>query len=110
MYTVPTGAPHSLNAVTIDSSSLNLFWEEPRADKQNGEIIHYHIALVTFDTGEKLHIRTENANTSLRVQSLHPFFTYQFTVAASTVVGTGPYSPGYQLQMPEDGEEVTTEL
>ena len=41
--------------------------------------------------------------TSLTISSLHPFYTYQFSVAAYTV-GSGPFSePSVQL-MPQDGK------
>ena len=41
---------------------------------------------------------------SLRINSLHPFFTYHIIVAAVNYEGTGPYSRGYQIQMPEDSK------
>ena len=39
----------------------------------------------------------------LVVDILQPFTTYYFIIAASTIVGRGPFSTIITLQMPEDG-------
>lgn len=43
--------------------------------------------------------------TSLTVSSLHPFFTYSFSVAAYTV-DLGPFTEPAVLQMPQDGKNI----
>ena len=37
------------------------------------------------------------------LHSLHPNYRYRCLVAATTVVGAGPYSSVLEIQMPEDG-------
>ena len=41
---------------------------------------------------------------ALTISSLHPFYTYTFSVAANTV-GLGPFSEPVNQQMPQDGKE-----
>ena len=42
-------------------------------------------------------------SSSLNVTSLHPYYTYNCTVAAHTSVGTGPISSPFVIQLPESG-------
>lgn len=42
--------------------------------------------------------------THLELTDLTPHTSYVFTVAASTSVGIGPYSTGYNIITPEDGK------
>ena len=48
-----------------------------------------------------MHMNT--SSTSLAVPSLHPYYEYEYTVAAYTV-RVGPYSSVNRVQLPEDGE------
>ena len=58
-----------------------------------------------METGEQLLQRTSDSNaTSLSVGSLHPDYTYTYSVAAATSVGMGPYSAFFSTRLPEDGE------
>ncbi len=43
-------------------------------------------------------------NLHLLIPSLHPFFLYTLQVAASTSVGTGPFSSPIVLRTDEDGK------
>ncbi len=104
MYVVPTGSPQQVNATVLDSTSLELYWDAPPADEQNGNINHYRITATAVDTGQMFEVKTTGDCTSQAIRSLHPFFTYQFIVAAATKVGKGPHSAIYQIQQPEDGK------
>ncbi len=42
-------------------------------------------------------------NTYVSISELHPFYTYDITVAAITT-GIGPKSPEYSITMPESGK------
>ncbi len=103
MLIVPTGSPQQVNATLLDSTSLELYWDAPPADEQNGNINHYRITARAIDTGQIFEVKTTGDYTSQTIRSLHPFFTYQFIVAATTKVGKGPYSAIYKIQQPEDG-------
>ena len=52
-------------------------------------------------TGSLTHLDT--SATSIAIPSLHPYYMYEYTVAAYTVA-VGPYSIVSRVQMPEDGE------
>ena len=52
-------------------------------------------------TGTLMHLDT--SATSIAIPSLHPYYQYEYTVAAYTV-SVGPYSFTNRVQMPEDGE------
>ena len=57
-----------------------------------------------LETGERSQYRTAGTQTMLRVQSLHPDYTYTYIVASGTAVGTGPFSVPRSIKMPEDGK------
>ena len=59
------------------------------------------MTLVEVDTLESFSYSTNS--TELVLSSLHPAFTYTFSVAASTVE-VGPSSPGVNITLPEDGK------
>lgn len=39
------------------------------------------------------------------VEGLQPFHVYAISLASSTVIGLGPYTPPALIEMPEDGTE-----
>jgi len=94
---VPTGAPLSLSATRITSTSLSLSWDPPLYDQQNGNIRYYVVTLTEVALGSS---RTLNVNaTSFTVSNLRPFFVYNVSVAAYTV-GLGPQSDQLTVQLP----------
>ena len=46
-----------------------------------------------------------DANTTMTITGLHPFYTYSSSVAAETI-GLGPFSAMFSVKMPEDGEDI----
>ena len=56
------------------------------------------------ETGEGFELFT--TLNQLTVSSLHPHWTYIFTVAAETSVGIGPSSMAVTATTPEDGKEI----
>ena len=99
---VPSGSPNMINIIALNATALRMSWEEPPAGEQNGLITNYIINMTVVETGESWHFMT--TETSIELQSLHPFYTYNFLMAAATVNGTGPYSSVFTIQMPPDGE------
>ena len=76
-------------------------WDPPAADEQNGLITEYILNVTEADSGET--IQLFSPTTMLAVDILQPFTTYYLIIAASTIVGRGPFSTIVMLQMPEDG-------
>ena len=54
-----------------------------------------------MESGEEFQLTSLVANLSL--SSLRPYYTYSFAIAASTVIGEGPFSLLFTIRMPEDG-------
>ena len=55
-----------------------------------------------METGTQFQLVTDN--TTITAFSLHPYYTYSYTVAAETSVGLGPYTSPRAVRMPEDGK------
>ena len=79
----------------VDSSSVTLSWSVPPQESQNGIIRKYIVTATEVDTGNEY--TWESVSTGIDIHSLHPFYTYQFTVAAFTVQ-QGPSSYIVTLQ------------
>ena len=80
-------------------------WDPPLADERNGLITEYVLNVTEADSGDIFQLLSPT--TMLVVDILQPFTTYYFIIAASTVVGHGPFSTIVTLQMPEDGKKYT---
>ena len=96
----PTLAPEGVVMTAIDSRTLLISWVPPPFEHQNGIIREYRVNITERETGIGHHLTT--AATSLTVPSLHPFYTYNCTLAAYTIA-EGPYSVEVNITMPEDG-------
>lgn len=83
------------------SRSAVLTWDPPLPGEQNGIIVNYIINVTEADSGVSFQLFS--MNTSLSVESLLPFTSYNLLIAASTSVGIGPFSMLLTLQTPEDG-------
>lgn len=107
MYTdlsAPTSPPQNLLVTILSSSSANIEWSAPPFTEQNGLISHYIITLYAHETGESV---TYNVTLqSLHLNNLHPFYTYDYRVAAITI-GPGPNALT-SFQMNEDGKILIT--
>ena len=87
---------------TATTSRSALFtWDPPLPEEQNGDIINYIINLTEADSGASFQLFS--TNTSLSVNTLLPFTSYNLLIAASTSVGSGPFSTLLTLQTPQDG-------
>lgn len=86
---------------SINSETVSLLWDPPPFDRQNGFIRQYLVNVTEIDTGTNYLLTS--TSTELTVYSLHPYYFYEFTVAAVTV-GVGPASLPITIQTNEDGE------
>jgi hypothetical protein len=89
---VPSEAPSGVSGWAVNSTSLYVTWSPLQEDSQNGIIVHYSLRLTELASGRV--ITTERNATSVVVSSLHPHYAYKVTVAAATIIGTGPFSLG----------------
>ena len=100
---VPSGYPRDIVAVVSGPRTLHLTWSPPALDEQNGFIVQYGINITDIQNGEFVQFTVRDYATSLTIPDLHPYYYYNYTVTAFTLVGNGPYSPTGYIQMPEDG-------
>lgn len=96
--------------VALDSRSLHLSWSPPALDQQNGNIIKYGICIMDLQDGGVQKMETPDLRTTLTVSDLHPYYYYNFTVTAFTLVGKGPYTSPESIQMPQDGKFICYRL
>ena len=86
--------------IAVDSSTIQLSWFAPDKDDHNGIIREYRVNVTEIETGQQ--VQRAVTTTSVVIATLHPFYTYSWTVAAVTV-DEGPYSPTSTVTTPEDG-------
>ena len=99
-YLAPSSAPENVSVAVISSTSAEVSWTPPPLLSRNGIVTEYRVSVLELDTGSR---RSQVAFASpLVVQSLHPHYTYHFSVSAHTV-GTGPFSAIQVIRTPQDG-------
>lgn len=97
---IPSSPPQEVTATTITPTALTLTWNPPLFEKRNGRVRYYHLQILEMETGK---IRELTANTTnINIFDLHPYYTYQCSIAAFTV-NLGPYSDVITIQLPEEG-------
>ena len=97
----PSSSPQNLTGTSISSDTITLSWSPPPTSDTNGVIREYRINITEVETGRVFLLTS--TTTSITVQSLHPYYTYQCTVSTYTV-GVGPYTTIFRIRTPEDGE------
>ena len=103
MSIVPSSPPESVEGQTVNSRQIFLSWDIPEFDGRNGIITGYSIHVLEISTSIEFMYNVTNRTTFL-VEQLHPHYDYQCSVAASTLVGMGPYSIPIFIKTDEDGE------
>ena len=101
LYPVPTSPPLYLSPVASTSTSVTLSWAPPPTQFQNGVIMGY--TLQVFNSQQGLLRETNTSSNGSSVNSLRPYTTYLFRVAAMTVAGRGPYSGSVTVVTEEGG-------
>ena len=100
--TVPSSSPVSISSSDVTSTSAVISWDPPPYEDQNGVIISYTISVSVQETGESFIYTT--SDTTYSFTALKPYRTYDITIAASTSVGTGPYSDIFMLTTAESSK------
>ena len=79
-------------------SSVDLSWDPPPYEMQNGRIRHYNIEITEVETGDVLEVTSNYTN--ITVNDLVPFYNYTCTISAETVAD-GPSSDEITFVLPE---------
>ena len=98
--TAPSGPPQNITALVQSSVQVVTEWKPPREEDRNGVIDHYIVNI--FETETEHQSQEISILPSLTLSDLHPFYTYQVSVAAVTI-GVGPYSTVTTFRMLEAG-------
>ena len=90
---VPSAPPNKLRVTGRTSSSVDLYWEPPPTEKQNGQLTGYTIK-IKDENGDgpppplnDVHVPA--GRTSEQVDGLKPNTKYTFEVRAMTAAGSG---------------------
>ncbi len=98
----PSGSPISTRAQAINSTTIELRWELPPPEKQNG-IVTLFLINVTVTETKATYLVNSTAN-AVNITELHPHYGYSLAVAAVTSGGAGPYSQPVSAVTHEDGK------
>ena len=98
-FTAPSSVPGNIRVDIVSTVSVQVSWQPPPLEEQNGIITGYHIRVLGLNTDDNYVLPLVN-DTSLVVESLHPFYAYRFSVAAQTVA-IGPFSAAVTQKLPE---------
>ncbi len=97
---VPTGVPKTMQVDSQSSSVISISWRPPVPEQQNGVITSYYIAVLEVQTGTTLKFQTHGSASFYIVNALHPYYTYNCSVAAFTI-GLGPSAHASVLTHPD---------
>lgn len=109
----PSGYPQGVQVTAISSTSLNISWNKVPETERNGNITHYEIRYTPVNSPQleqqqpKITATRDPALVSI-LEGLEEFTTYNVSVRAVTIVGSGPLSPPQMNQTFEDGKQMLT--
>ena len=87
MYIVPSSGPKNVNAVSLSPYNIELHWDPPSFEDQNGDIVSYFISAIS--AGDRQSFETSGETLFFSGNNFHPYYTYSISVHAVTV-GVGP--------------------
>ena len=76
-------------AMNSSATSILVTWSPPPEDDQNGVILGYIITYIII--GDELSTTMSTPETTINITGLAIYTEYNISVAAYTVIGTGPY-------------------
>ena len=100
-FLVPTGPPQNISGFVISSTKIQLSWEPPVSELQNGPVQSYTITVFETNTNLTTQEHRDFLHSTIILTGLHPNYQYDLSVAAYTV-GLGP-SASLTLTTLEDG-------
>ena len=106
VLSVPTGAPRNIGAAAVSSTSISFTWEPPSFELQNGVIRSYHVNVTEIETGQMRSFVIPGIDTLLILNALHPFYRYNYSIAANTTA-LGPATYTVIQTLPEGKHKKT---
>ena len=100
----PSGFPKDVAVDRISSVGAELSWNPPLPEERNGIITSYLIIVTRQATGYQSQYTSTTTNFNLNM--LDPFTAYTVTVAASTIIGSGPQSTQLSFTTVVDGNDI----
>ena len=101
---VPSSQPVNFAVTAQSSTVVQLSWEPPILQDQNGVITGYNISVTVEEPDAATTYSVGPSTLSYLVDGLHPYTNYSITVSARTAVGSGPSTPPEITQTPQDGK------
>ena len=86
----------------ITSTAVELSWQPPLLEEQNGLIQSYTITVFEINSNTTIEVHQNFTQSNISISGLHPYYNYIMSVAAYTV-GLGPFA-SITLQTEQDGE------
>ena len=105
---VPNAPPQNVQVDVTSVYTASVSWAPPPADQQNGIIRSYTIRLTNVVTRERLEFIATSSSTTYQLTSLQANTQYSVAVAATTRVGTGPFSQSVTLETGTTSEHITS--
>lgn len=99
----PSAPPTFLNHSQLTAFSVHLEWIPPPSEYWNGIIRQYVLIRTELETGTNVVTRSL-PQAEHTVGNLHPFYNYNFSVCAVTVL-QGPCSDAYTVKTLEHSEQ-----
>lgn len=93
--------PSGLSAMALNSTAIEASWSPLEEEDINGVLQYYSLNVLEVVTGKMLSFQRNL--TQIVLTSLHPYYTYELSVAAATIVGTGPFSSPVRVITHQDG-------
>ena len=109
IFVAPTAPPDNFTIEVINSTTLELSWDPPPADQQNGAITNYTVSCNELVGGSSSLVTTiefprviaENGSVYLILEGFRPGTPITCTVSASNFAGTGPVATRTQTTLEE---------
>ena len=101
----PTGPPQGSRGRPRSSTSIEVYWQPPKPEVQNGKIIGYNIMYTPIRGTTPAVLSVDGAKRSAMLTGLRKFTKYTIWVSARTAKGEGPPSNMFELFTDEDGKE-----
>ena len=108
IISVPNAPPQNVQVDVTSVYTASVSWIPPPADQQNGVIRSYTIRLTNVVTRERLEFIATSSSTTYQLTSLQANTQYSVAVAATTRVGTGPFSQSVTLETGTTSEHITS--
>lgn len=106
----PSAPPTEINILDLESRHINISWQPPPVEHQNGVIRQYQLTLRLHSTINSMQDQAFfTALTTLVINDLFPYHNYSFTLSALTL-SPGPESDSLEFLTPEDAPNVAPPL